>query len=187
MSIYTVTSTKSIQGASANNDSQYLALTVNPVFSTYYGFNAGNKGASLGAQGTYIGYLAGAVNQGSSNVFLGYGAGLTNTYGSRNFYAGTLAGQNNVFGSDNTGIGNNSLGSSISSSGNVALGSGAGSTITEGNNICIGTNCDTLSNAAAYTKGNVSIGTGAQFSGQSNLTFGNATSNNGFASIVIGS
>lgn len=154
MSIYSVSTAKSIQGISSTGNNQVIQnLVQNIENSTYYGLNAGllNKGGD----NTFMGYYSGVNNLlGSSNVFLGNYTGSNNNSGNQNLFVGTFAGSRNASGN-----------------GNTFLGYGAGSKNVNGeNNILIGRQNDMI---AGSDHGNISMGNFTSFNGSSNIFLGN--------------
>ena len=189
MSIYTVTSSKSIQGVGVNQNNSFLSLTVNAYNSSYYGFNAGlnNKGVA----NSFLGYQSGLSNiRGSCNVFLGNNTGLTNNSGNRNLFIGAETGISNTFGNDNTFLGCANGGSNISGYANVFIGSGTGANANSSCNILIGVGTDlNFSNNAISNNpnnGNIVLGGATTFSGSSSIILGSGNCNNANNSILIG-
>jgi len=86
MSVYTVTTTKSIQGVTSGSTTSE-SLTLNKYNTTYYGLDAGYNNA--GMENTFLGYQTGYNTlTGGYNLFAGYNAGYSNTYGNRNVFMG---------------------------------------------------------------------------------------------------
>ena len=154
MSIYTVTSTKSIQGVSAGGG-QYLALTVNEQLSTYYGFNAGM--ANKGKRNTFTGYMCGTSNvDGANSTFVGHMAGALNINGSGNVALGSGAGYN-ITSHNNIAIGfgtDTTLSGTKRTIGNIAIGTGS---VFEGaNSIVLGNNVNNSTNGSIVIGNNIS-------------------------------
>jgi uncharacterized coiled-coil protein SlyX len=94
---------------------------------------------TAGAQNTAIGQQALAVNQSDDNTATGFQALLNNTTGFFNTASGVGALQDNDIGAGNTGIGYFALHNNVTGIGYIAIGAGAGTNITGGdNNIYIG-------------------------------------------------
>ncbi|GAB3319824.1 hypothetical protein GCM10027299_12840 [Larkinella ripae] len=82
---------------------------------------------SPGTANTFVGQLAGSINQtGSHNTFVGDVAGVSNTTAMANVFIGHAAGYANNTGADNTFIGTQAGGLNTSGRSNVFLGKAAG-------------------------------------------------------------
>jgi hypothetical protein len=125
-------------------------------------------GLNLGqntAGSIYLGYQAGRVNTGGSNLFSGYQSGLSNTSGSNNLFSGTASGSSNTSGSDNLFSGTYSGSSNTIGSYNLFSGSYSGlSNINGSYNLFSG-----AASGAGNTSGSYNLFSGYQ-SGQYNIT-----------------
>lgn len=84
-----------------------LEGSTNTLFGKYAGYNLGNLGNDDDDYATFIGAYAGYNTQDgtSSNTFVGYGAGYSNTTGNLNTFIGRSAGYYNTTGYANTFMG----------------------------------------------------------------------------------
>ena len=178
MSIYTVTTAKTISGSTSA--SLVMSLTQNNQQSTYYGQNAGIR--SKGVDNTFMGFSSGVNNiNGVMNCEVGYFAGASNVTGNRNTLFGTLAGATIAVGNDNTYVGYRT-GFEASGNGNVAMGSGTGTTIAGVQNVAIGFHTDANGTGSC----NLAIGSCNCFSGTYNISLGNNNIVSNSNNILIG-
>ncbi|MFK7787198.1 MAG: tail fiber domain-containing protein [Crocinitomicaceae bacterium] len=105
-----------------------LAPTTNQLFAqtnTNLGNSSGNGGS--GSSNTFVGYAAGQSNTtGSNNSFFGSSSGQSNTTGGKNVFLGWRSGEKNINGINNLFLGANAGRFNLSGSQNTILGPGAG-------------------------------------------------------------
>ncbi|MCX5636349.1 MAG: hypothetical protein NTX52_01475, partial [Planctomycetota bacterium] len=95
-------------------------------------------GLSVIADNIFVGQGAGVSNTiGAGNTFSGYQAGRSNSEGSSNTFLGNMAGHSNTIGYCNTFLGSNAGGRNTTGSGNVFIGNEAGSKETGSNKMYI--------------------------------------------------
>jgi hypothetical protein len=133
----------------------------------------GNKVLSNPGSGNiFVGVLAGAVNTGTNNTFLGNEAGYSTTTGNANTFLGHEAGFHNTTGFYNTFVGNIAGLSDTSGWENTFLGAGAGQDHTTGNcNTFVGAYAGTFNSTGAH---NTFLGRDAGFdnTGSGNVFIG---------------
>lgn len=181
MSLYTLTTTRTIQNISPNATD---VTTRNEYMSTYVGYFAGYNNA--GHKNTFIGYQSGKENLvGEGNVFLGTDAGENNTLGSANTYLGTDAGKYNTIGGENVFIGFQTGLKNQEGTKNVIIGTNAGLHLNGHCNIYLGYN-NTAVNQSSQPANNISIGTNGKTLGYNNIGIGSSTFLQHSNTIVIG-
>ncbi len=149
---------------------------------TQFNLNAQRILSNAGTDNLFAGVGAGAVTTGSSNAFLGRGAGDSNTTGSNNTFVGEGAGGGNTSGGGNTFIGTDAAATNTLGSNNTVLGNGttlagsnfsfataigAGAVVQGSNNVQLGRNgMDTVSigTLASASATHVCLGLGNQLS-----------------------
>jgi len=101
--------------------------------------NVFGNAIKISSNNVMIGGLAGNVNAGNNNTFLGSNAGLCNTNGCQNTFVGSVAGCKNCSGENNTFTGNSAGRNNTSGCNNSFFGSNAGVfNTTDGCNTFIG-------------------------------------------------
>jgi hypothetical protein len=128
--------------------------------------------ANPGSGNIFVGVLAGEVNTGSHNTFVGEGAGFHNTTGCANTFLGYQAGFHKTTGLYNTFVGDIAGVSDTSGWENTFIGTGAGQDHTTGNcNTFVGAYAGTFNNTGTH---NTFLGRDAGFdnTGSGNVFIG---------------
>jgi hypothetical protein len=134
---------------------------------------------------TIVGFEAGANNQGSLNVFVGYRAGNLNTNGGNNVYIGSETAERARTSRENVIIGTRAAKFLSSGRNNVYLGNNVGYYLNGNNNVLIGFN-NTVASDLSLSHSNVSIGFNSSTYGNNNVLLGNNSYMMSTGTIVIG-
>ena len=134
-------------------------------------------------QGTFLGNLAGNVNAGNNNTFIGFHSGELNSSGNANTGVGSVSLQNNTTGSDNTAVGNQALWYNISGNNNAAFGYQSLASNTFGSNNAAYGMFSLVFNVTGSNNTSVGEGSGFNSTGSGNVFLGyqagyNETGNN---------
>lgn len=154
--------------------------------------------STKGTQNLFIGDVAGNVNVGSNNAFVGKAAGFTNGAGSGNMFLGPFSGYANTTGSFNTFAGVSAGEGNVTGGNNLFLGTSAGFVNNAGNNSTfVGVNSgrsstkDLNSFVGFFSAGNISTGqynSGVGGYSGLNLTSGDFNTFVGYSSgVLVGS
>ncbi len=140
----------------------------------------------LSAPGTsnlFVGLGAGNANTGSDNTFVGPTAGLKNTTGSDNAFFGKQAGQNNLSGGNNVFLGSAAGINNTSGGNNVFIGALTGQqNLTGGSNTFVGDQAGQSTNPGDH---NTVLGAGANIAGPVSYATAIGAGSNVFASNTI--
>jgi len=148
----------------------------NIFIGNHAGENTDGQAGGAGSTNIFIGTGAGKTNtSGSVNIFLGPESGESNLDGMANTFVGMAAGKRNSSGIGNIAFGMEALSDNTSGMFNIAIGAASNSTVSTGqDNIGIGTNTNMGTGTGS---GNVAIGTSANANDR-NPSSGDANNNN---------
>lgn len=175
MSFTPSSAAKTLQGFSTS----YRGKDTNYIYINPPTFNIG-----IGKDAAYN--IIGKKNMGQSNLFVGFGAGYSDTSGYGNLFFGLNTGYANTMGSENVFIGNYSGRYNVHGNYNATMGSEAGKNVRKDYNVAIGAFNDTSMLYGDSSYMNTSIGAQSKFQGSSNIVVGFSNITTANNSIVIG-